>query len=228
MISDCVFAEPPPGATAVIAFNDNTRGILSQNRVVGNDTPARPKNAVILPAGQRAGLPLAADRRFLKSEVPIPGKVFDVKRDFGAKAEPHKVDDTGAIQRAIDAAREHGKGAIAYLPAGAYQIRRTLRVTGGDYYVGGAGMMASKLQWAGPKDQPALAIEGPDRLIVENLQVRNQENNTGDGGPDILVTAGTNPAPSLKLDGVQVSIQRGAAERLSSTTSFLTDDGCPI
>lgn len=203
LVFDCVFADPPPGATAPITLNGNTRGLLSQNRVAGNDTPAWPKHAVILPAGQRAGLLQSADQRFLKSVVRIPGKVFDVKRDFGAKADPYKVDDTEAIQRTIDAARAHGKGAIAYLPAGVYGISKPLRVTGSDYVIGGAGIMTSKLAWRGPKDQPALAIEGPDHITVENLDVRNHDK--GDGGPDILVTGGTTPAPFLTLDGVWVS-----------------------
>lgn len=213
MVFDCVFADPPPGATAVIALDGATRGILSQNRVVGDDNPVWPKNAVILPPGERGGVLRSADQRFLKSDVQIPGKVFDANRDFGAKADPHKVDDTEAIQRTIDAARAHGQGAIAYLPAGAYRISRTLRVTGGDYTIGGANMMASKLQWVGPKDQPALAIEGPDRLTVENLQVRNHD--TGGGGPDILVTGGTTPAPFLTLDGIQVSIRQKEADESS-------------
>lgn len=41
-----------------------------------------------------------------------------------------KADDTAAVQRCIDAARQHGKGAIAYLPRGTYRVSKTIRITG--------------------------------------------------------------------------------------------------
>ena len=57
----------------------------------------------------------SAQQRSFRSEANIPGKVFDARRDFGAKGDG-KSDDTDAVVATIKAAREHGKGAIAYLP----------------------------------------------------------------------------------------------------------------
>ena len=62
-------------------------------------------------------------------------------------------DDTDAIQKAIDAARERGKDSIAYLPTGVYAISKPLVISGKDYYVGGSGFR-SGLLWKGPARGP--------------------------------------------------------------------------
>ena len=86
-----------------------------------------------IPSSRSAGSPLPAGQSFLKRHVALPGKVFDAVRDFGA---PHAPDDASeAIQKAIDAARSCGKGAVAYLPQGTYSVAKTLHVTGGKAYV---------------------------------------------------------------------------------------------
>jgi hypothetical protein len=50
---------------------------------------------------------------------------MDVKRDFGAVGDG-KTDDTPAIQRALDALRQHDRGSVLYFPAGTYRITQTL------------------------------------------------------------------------------------------------------
>jgi hypothetical protein len=98
--------------------------------------------------------------------VRVPGKVFDAKRDFGAKADGH-TDDTEAIQKTIDAAREHGQGAIAYLPVGHYAVFKPLIVTGKDYFVGGQGFFGTDIVWRGPKEDAAMLVKGPDHVTIE-------------------------------------------------------------
>ena len=61
----------------------------------------------------------------------------DARRDFGAAGDG-KADDTAAVQKTIDAARAHGKGALAYLPKGVCAVSATLEMTGSEYALGGS------------------------------------------------------------------------------------------
>ena len=102
----------------------------------------------------------SARQEFFHSAVEIPGKVFDARRDFGAKGDG-KTDDTAAVIAAIKAAREFGKGAIAYLPCGQYVVTKTLEVFGDNYTIGGAGMgwtAGTLLQWGGPHPVPGSEV----------------------------------------------------------------------
>ena len=108
----------------------------------------------------------------------LPGKVFDAKRDFGAKGDG-KADDTAALQATIDAARAHGKDAIAYFPPGRYNISKTLLVTGSDYFVGGAGP-CSQLLWDGPAEQTAsIEVRDPQHLVIEHLNAFSSPTHCG-------------------------------------------------
>jgi len=93
----------------------------------------------------------SASQRFLRDTAAVPTKVFDAKVAFNAKGDG-RADDTGAIQQAIDAARAHGRGAIAYLPTGTYVVTKALRVTGADYTVGGTGFRTG---WPGEAPKAA-------------------------------------------------------------------------
>ena len=94
------------------------------------------------------------------------GKVFDARVDFGAIGNGN-ADDTTAIQRCINAAKNAGHGAMAYLPSGVYKITRTLVMDGADYRVGGAGD-ATALQWAGNAgDGPIIRVTDPQHLRLE-------------------------------------------------------------
>jgi hypothetical protein len=208
------FRIPGSIAKGAVSFQNeqNKVLILSENRIVQLATPVAssdnrdPANENLpldaqawagkatgrvftIPAGHRRGVALAGDRQFLKSAVAIPSKVFDARRDFGAAADG-KTDDTTAIQQTIDAARVQGNGAIAYLPAGRYLVRNTLRLTGGGYYFGGAGIYATTLDWRGPKDAPTLRVTAPDHLTIENIGMGRAPRLTNppgtEAGPDIL------------------------------------------
>ena len=62
-------------------------------------------------------------RQFLRDTPWTCPKVFDAVRDFGAKAD-NRADDTDAVQACLDAAKQHGQGALAYLPGGYCKITR--------------------------------------------------------------------------------------------------------
>ncbi len=117
--------------------------------------------------GKRPPVLASAAQRFLRDTAEIPGKVFDARRDFGAVGD-NRADDTDAIQRCIDAAKAHGKGAIAYLPSGEYRITRTLRVDGANYYIGSTGFR-SRLYWGGAAGGVMVAVRDPQNLILQHL-----------------------------------------------------------
>ena len=85
--------------------------------------------------------PLSPKTVFLKSQWPTPTRIFDAT-SFGANGSD-TADDTLGIQAAIDAAAKAGGGAMAYLPAGAYRINKTLEISGTDFWFGGSGLMSS-------------------------------------------------------------------------------------
>ncbi|MHB9132373.1 MAG: glycosyl hydrolase family 28-related protein [Armatimonadota bacterium] len=200
-IFDSVFTCPDGGTAPINASGYGQCLILSNNRVVGAEKLLGSEHARVyqIPPGKRGGSLRSAQQRFIKESVPIPGKVFDAKRDFGAKGDG-KADDTAAIQTAIDAARAHGKGAIAYLPAGAYLIKDTLKVTGSDYYVGGQGW-GTYLRWAGPAEGTAIHVVDPRTVTVEYLQVGTDPSEKN--AVDILQT-GSGAGSSIVYDGVRV------------------------
>jgi hypothetical protein len=177
MLFDCRFTDPPPGAKgAVRVGNTVQRLLLSENQVDGAGVMVYPPVArdYTIPAGDRKPASLAAGQSFFKSEVTVPGKVFDAKRDFGAKG-VGSGDDTEAIQKAIDAAREYGNGALAYIPAGLYVLQKTLRVSGNDYFVGGAGLWATRIDWRGPEEAPVIHVENADQVQVGEMSLQRRK-----------------------------------------------------
>ena len=133
--------------------------------------------------GKLAGCLKSPTQTFFQESARIPGKVFDAKRDFGAKGDG-QTDDTAAAQATIDAARACGKGAMAYFPSGTYPISSTLMVSGRDYFLGGCGVH-TQLRGRNLQGKPVMQIEDPRQITVDNLAVY------GDGGEnsiDILQT----------------------------------------
>lgn len=217
LMFDCVFTHPPtkdapvwvavyPPTQKLDVFNasDGQRLILSNNKAEGSTELVKlAGNAKVydIPQGEQGGVLTSAAQSFLKSQVQIPTKVFDAKRDFGAKGDG-ATDDTAAVQKAIDAARLYGKGAIAYLPAGRYAVSDTIKLTGSDYYFGGGGFR-SGLVWRGKAGGTTIEISDPDRITLENIVVGHHDFGVGDNAIDILQT-GTGKPSSMCYDRVWV------------------------
>lgn len=204
LMFDCVFTNPPGSQPAVRTARAEQRLIVSNNRTTGSApvvrTPAGGK-VIEIPAGSQGGVVRSASRSFLKGHVRAAGKVFDARRDFGAKGDG-VADDTAAIVKAIGAARAHGKGAIAYLPHGQYAVTDTLRLTGGDYALGGSGFRTGLL-WKGKGGGTTIEVREPDRITLENISVGHHDFAVGDNAIDILQVGSGKPS-SMSYDRVWV------------------------
>ncbi len=172
-IFDCVFTHPPTNAAPIRLVNPADKQqvlLLSNNESKATQAlldPGANSRVTEIPAGKRGPALKSATQRFLQDTAHIPGKVFDAKRDFGAKGDG-RTDDTDAIQHCIAAAKAHGKNALAYLPGGTYRISRTLVVDGADYTLGSVGF-TSHLKWAGDNDGVMLAVKDPRGVTIEHL-----------------------------------------------------------
>lgn len=206
LMFDTVFTNGPTSdpAPAVQIDNLDQKLIISTNqtpdgvRLLKEDSPG---TIIEVPAGSLQAPAMKGSQSFLQSTVRIPGKVFDAKRDFGAKGDG-ATDDTAAINKAIEAARAHGQGAIAYLPAGQFVVSSTLKLTGKDYYVGGSGYRTALL-WRGPVGGTTIEISDPERLTLENIAVGHHDCGVGENAIDIQQT-GTGKPSSMCYDRVWV------------------------
>jgi hypothetical protein len=137
----------------------------------------------------------------LTDTVAAPGKLFDAKTDFGARADG-VADDTTAVQKTIDAARAHGRGAVAYLPSGTYLVTATLRVTGANYTVGGSGLR-TRLVWKGAGGGTIIAIHDPDHVTLENIDAGSADAGAMPNKIDIEQTSSGRPS-YMTYDNVEV------------------------
>ncbi len=185
LLFDCVFTNPPTRHPPIVV-SSGQHVIVSNNQSAGTDGLVKPgasQNITEVPVGKLAGCLKSPTQTFFQESARIPGKVFDAKRDFGAKGDG-QTDDTAAAQATIDAARACGKGAMAYFPSGTYPISSTLMVSGRDYFLGGCGVH-TQLRGRNLQGKPVMQIEDPRQITVDNLAVY------GDGGEnsiDILQT----------------------------------------
>ena len=171
IIFDCVFTNPPSRRQPIAMANDQ-HVILSNNSSADTDGLVKPgssKNITVIPAGKLGGSLHAPAQTFFTSTARTPLRIFDARVTFGAKGNG-STDDTAAVQAAIEAARQAGHGAMAYLPSGDYCISQTLHVSGADYSVGGSGTH-SRLLWHGAKDGVLLHVDGPRNVTIENLDI---------------------------------------------------------
>ncbi|MHB9132637.1 MAG: glycosyl hydrolase family 28-related protein [Armatimonadota bacterium] len=201
---DCVFTNSPTAEGPVRTIGNAQRLFLSNNQAAGcTDFIRKGTYATIynVPAGTRDGVVQSAAQSFLAGSVRIPGKIFDVKRDFGAKGDG-VTDDTVAIQWAIEAAKAQGKGAMAYLPAGRFVVSSTLKLTGSDYYFGGSGYRTA-LIWKGKAGGTTIEIRDPDRITIADIAVGHHDCGMGDNAIDIRQT-GTGKPSSICYDRVWV------------------------
>ena len=204
LMFDCSFTRPPGDKPPVKLVNGGQMLFVSNNRPDPAErlvqvTPQA--KLYVIPPGKRGGVIKSAEQRFLRDTARIPGKVFDAKRDFGAKGDGN-ADDTAAIQKCIDAGREHGKCAIAYLPTGRYAVKDTLKVTGADYFVGGTGFSTS-LVWKGAAGGTIVAVQDPQNVTLEHLAIGNHDSGAMNNGADILQTDAGKPS-RMTYDGVFV------------------------
>ncbi len=176
LLFDCVFANPP-GRHPPITVSGGQSLVYSTTKSAGTDglvEPGSSPNITEIPPGKLGGSLKSPAQAFFRDTARIPGKVFDARGDFGAKGDG-RTDDYAAAQATINAARAHGKGAIAYFPSGTYPVSSPITMTGGDYYLGGCGVH-TQLRGRTSPGQPVVQIEDPRDIILDNIAVY------GDGG----------------------------------------------
>jgi hypothetical protein len=169
---DNVFTNPPSKDAPVVCGNKDQPLILSNNKAPGCDRVVADNSLGIrktIPTGTRGGALKNADQQFFRSSVHMPGKIFDAKRDFGAKGDM-KTDDTAAIQKTIDAARKHGKRALAYFPQGRYKVTAPIIITGKDYIVSGCGF-GSALIWQGAETGHTVEVFDTNKVTLTNMVI---------------------------------------------------------
>ncbi len=206
LLFDCVFADPPKDAqekdlAPVRVHSEGQRILVSNNQVCSTSGLTQGPQPLLLeiPAGQRPGVVKGSGRSFLRETVTVPKRVFDARRDFGAKGDG-QADDTAAIQKAIDAAAAASGDAIAYLPSGNYVIKQTLKITGQRFFVGGSGW-GTKLLWRGPADGVMVEIRDPRHVTLEELMIGSHDAGPSNNGIDIQQFGSAQPS-HITYDGV--------------------------
>ena len=183
----------------------NSAVLISNCSSPGTDSVLDDKlatQALTIPPGRRGPAVTSARQNFFRSEVTLPGKVFDARRDFGAIGDG-KADDTPALAATIKAARDHGHGALAYLPCGQYRVTSTIEVTGSDYTIGGGGYgwtVGTKVSWGGdrpPEGQEVAVfhVSNARNVAIEDLKVNTPSDYFEDPGViSVLHTASEQPS----------------------------------
>jgi len=204
LVFDCVFSDPPDQGAPIRLPRAGQRIIVSQNRAEGSPSVLDQEHQARVydvPAGERGGSLRSAEQRFLRDRAEVPTRVFDARQDFGAVGDG-RTDDTAAIQAAVDAARDHGEGALAYLPTGSYAISDTIRITGEHYAVGGSGFM-TRLRWIGPEGGTMISVHDPMDVTLEHLTVGHHDGGAANDAIDVHQTTSGGPS-SMVYDGVFV------------------------
>ena len=203
LMFDCAFTHASSNRVPVKVVNASQKLLLSNNRPAPVEqfvTGIAPDKLYVIPPGRRTGVIKTAGQHFLRETASVPGRVFDAVRDFGAKGDG-KTDDSAALQSAIDAAKQHGHGAIAYLPTGRYAVSRSLSVTGSDYALGGSGFNCG-LVWRGEAGKPLIVVSGVQNVTLANFMVGHHDLGQMNHGDDILVNAPAQEPCRLVLDEV--------------------------
>ena len=190
LLFDSEFTHAPNKEPPVTIGSSDQRLLLSNNKSTDSAKIAKPSGQSVvieIPPGEMGSTVRSAEHSFLKSQVTIPGKVFDAKRDFGAKGDG-TTDDTAAINRLVEAVRVHGQDAIAYLPPGQYAVSSTIKLTGSNYFFGGSGIR-SALIWHGPTGGSTVEVHDPDHITLENISIGHHDNAVGLNAADVLQTS---------------------------------------
>ena len=208
LLFDCVFTNPPQGPQQagmppVRVHSHGQRLLVSNNQVQsapGLTQGGRPM-LLTIPSGERKGVIRSASQSFLREKAHLPKRVFDARRDFGAKGDG-VTDDTAAIQKTIDAAAAASGDAIAYLPSGNYVITSTLRITGSNFIVGGSGWCTKQI-WKGPEDGVMIEVRDPQHVTLEDMMVGSHDAAAMNNSIDIHQLGSANPS-HMTYDGVYV------------------------
>ena len=199
---DCTFTNPPDKGPPVQGW--------AKTAVLGLQLPeprhrqrAGRKRRDQHSPGRRGAAVTSARQTFFRSAVKIPGKVFDARRDFGAQGDG-KADDTQALRATIQAAREYGQGALAYLPHGQYRVTETLDISGHDYVIGGSGncwQCGTRVLWGGKRpdegqEAAVLHVRNAGDVTLEDLKVSTPGDYFDDAGMISVLHTAAN-APSL-------------------------------
>lgn len=181
-IFDCAFTTPPNSNPPVRL---NNSGSTRQPVLVSNNSSSG-TNGVInagslgvvtnVGPGSVGVWTTAATQSFLKGTVPAEGTIFDAVTQYSAD-KTGEVDATAAIQNCINAARNAGNGAVAYIPMGMYKISNTINITGGNYSICGSGYMTI-IRWYGGTSGTMISVVDPQQVRLERLFLRAQDNDT--------------------------------------------------
>jgi hypothetical protein len=237
-ILDCVFTNPPSGGaknprnSPIVAMNvaaapsyftvsNNSCPTISTENLV-NMGPNPGSNLITIPAGKvPAAIPTrgSANLTFLHTaEQDDSTHILDVTLD------PYKADTTGlteaasAIQMAIDDARKANNGTVVYLPVGKYKISSTIKVTGSNYTIQGAGVR-SILDWGGPDQGTFFDVASPQKLSMEQFQC----NYDGKKLKDVTAINQTAAGPcTMNYDGIYYN-QSGSAMHTPNGTGLKLD-----
>jgi len=158
LIFDCVFKDPP-AKDAPIRAHAGARMLLSNNTSPGTDRVIEGGIIVEVPAGKLGGSVSQAGLALSFTPPLAPSRLFDAVQDFN-----------GDVQATIDAAREHGKGAVAYFPARGYSVKETIKVHGADCTIRGDGYQ-TQFKWEGPAGGTVFHVEDPQNLTLDHFQV---------------------------------------------------------
>ncbi len=200
LITDCAFVHAPDNSPPIrLTNNPNAFQQLEISDISSSGSAHvvdRGPNSdiVLISDGARHGCLLTGSEQFFAQSETVPGKIFDVKTDFGAKGNG-RADDTQAVLSAVQAARAYGNGAIAYLPSGDYNVSRTIPLTGSDYTVGGNGF-GTNIHWHGADNGVVFAVRDPQNVTLEQMQISADAESvcrvqqTSAGGPSSVVYDG--------------------------------------
>ena len=160
----------------LLAFN-NTFEPGSVEKIYQTDHPRHFIAGRNAPNGARRPLRLPKDTVF-RPVLATDGRIFDAKRDFGAKGDGN-ADDTEAVRAAIVAARAERGNAVVYLPKGIYRTTGTLEVGGADWSLRGCGI-SSVILYDGDPAESAIVVKDAGRIELALFRVQNRETFFGD------------------------------------------------
>lgn len=165
---DNIFKHSADKFTALLA-DKSQKVFAANNKIIGSGKLINGNPQITEVKVDSDVLPLNENTSFMPVTVALPGKLFDVKADFGAKGDG-VTDDTDAVLSAVAAAAKFQNDAAVYFPKGQYRITRTIELSGSNYRLSGSGLM-SKIVFDGKPEADAVNITPDGNLRLENLSV---------------------------------------------------------